>query len=300
MVGPPRSGDRHARGPARGGVRDAAGRGPCAGVGGWRHGLARFAAEFGEAFLPTRCLGCGRAGAGGGGAVVCPRCRTRLPELPRPRCPRCHHPALVAGAACPFCADWPALVAAARSVTPFTEPGRELVHALKYQGWTSVADWMGERMARLVALETDVVRREGPAGEGGAPAGPIAVVPVPTTPARLRERGFNPAALLARGLAAYLRVSLVETLRRPREAPRQVGLQPAERAANVRDAFVLDGARIGSLQQTHVLLVDDVLTTGATALEAARALAGCGVRRVTLVTFARALPTGPDADEFRP
>jgi len=135
-------------------------------------------------------------------------------------------------------------------------------------------------MAALVAGESQAWR-------------PQVVVPVPTTPRRLRERGFNPARLLALSVAERLEIPLLDALERPREGRRQVGLPASERAANVRDAFVSAGALAGSLNHQHVLLVDDVLTTGATGAEAARAAQGCGARAVSLVTFARAFPQLP-------
>lgn len=235
-----------------------------------------------ELLLPTRCVGCGGVGTGDGAAPVCPGCRTRLGELPRPRCPRCHHPRLPEAGPCSLCAAWPDLLVRARSVTRFLPPAPELIHGMKYQGWTSLAAFMGERMARLVRLE-------------GCVPSPGVVVPIPTTPRRLRERGFNPARLLAEAVSRSLGIPLADGLSRPRESPRQVGLPPSERAANVRDQFVPNRALSGVLNHQHVLLVDDVLTTGATGAEAARAAGECGARTVSLVTFARALPQDPDS-----
>ncbi|HSG46290.1 MAG TPA: phosphoribosyltransferase family protein [Longimicrobiales bacterium] len=170
----------------------------------------------------------------------------------------------------------------ARSVTPFRSPAPELIHGLKYQGWISLAAFMGERMVRLARLED----------WGGLPG---VVVPVPTTSRRLRERGFNPARLLAEAVSRGLDLPVADGLSRPREGPSQVGLPPSERTANVRGAFVPNGALSGALIHQHVLLVDDVLTTGATGAEAARAAGECGARTVSLVTFARALPQDPDS-----
>jgi predicted amidophosphoribosyltransferase len=120
-----------------------------------------------------------------------------------------------------------------------------------------------------------------------------AVVAVPTTPKRLRERGFNPPDLLARGVAEALELPVLEALTRPEEAPRQVGLPPSRRAANVREAFVAKRVRTGLLLPPYVLLVDDVLTTGATGAAAAECLTRAGAARVGLLTFARALPGDP-------
>ena len=130
--------------------------------------------------------------------------------------------------------------------------------------------------------------------EGGAPPFDM-VVPIPTTPGRLRRRGFNPAGLLARGVADALGIPFLEALTRPAEAPRQVGLPPSERAANVRDAFIVEGDSLDPPLPPQVLLVDDVLTTGATAAAAAGALARAGVSRVGMLTFARAVPGLPDS-----
>jgi predicted amidophosphoribosyltransferase len=176
---------------------------------------------------------------------------------------------------------------AARSATLFRGPAAALVHALKYEGWTSLTPFLGERMCRCLDG-----RMDRSAGSGGlVTAG--AVVPVPSTPKRLRERGFNPARLLAEAVSERLRIPLLDALLRVRDGPRQIGLPPSQRAANVRDVFVPNGAPSGPLLPEHVLLVDDVLTTGATGVEAAKAAASLGARRITLLTFARALPELP-------
>lgn len=235
-----------------------------------------------ELLLPTRCLGCGEVAGGRDGVPVCARCRTRLQEPPRPRCPRCHDTVLTGVGPCGTCADWPAVLRRARSVALFRPPVPEVVHGLKYQGWTVAARWMGSRMRTVASADP-------------APERPGVVVPVPTTPRRFRERGFNPAELLAREVASGLGIPLVKALARPRESPRQVGLPTSRRAANVRDAFVPGSGPARSLPHPHVLLVDDVLTTGATAAEAARVLEGCGARTVSLLTFARAVPADPAA-----
>ena len=182
--------------------------------------------------------------------------------------------------------EWPPELAAARSVTRFAGPAAAAVNALKYQRWTAHAAYLGVRMGELVRRDVSV------------PAGSV-VVPVPSTPRRLRQRGFNPAELLGEGVARALEIPMVHALLRPRESPRQVGLPPSRRSANVRGAFV-PGEGIPALARKPVLLVDDVLTTGATAGEAARVLVESGASGVTLLTFARALPEDPGEGWTRP
>lgn len=115
------------------------------------------------------------------------------------------------------------------------------------------------------------------------------VVPVPTTSTRLRERGYNQAERLAAAFAQLTHRTLLPVLMRAGAATTQTVLQPAARGANVAGAFrvVEDGAR--RIRGEHLILIDDVLTTGATARECTRALIEAGARCVTLITFARAL-----------
>jgi predicted amidophosphoribosyltransferase len=173
-----------------------------------------------------------------------------------------------------------------RSGTRFEGAASSLVRALKYEGWLRVAPVLVRPMLR--ALEDGVLS---PSAGDAPPLGGI--VPVPTTPKRLRERGFNPARVLAEGVGQALDLPVLEALSRPLEAPRQVGLPPSRRAANVKGAFVAERGPRDSLLPPYVLLVDDVLTTGATGVAAAESLARAGVARVGFLTFARALPGDP-------
>jgi ComF family protein len=112
---------------------------------------------------------------------------------------------------------------------------------------------------------------------------PDAVVPVPLHPRRLRARGFNPAALLARAVAQQIARPWHPTaLVRHRDTPSQTGLDRRERRRNVRGAF-----RCASEPRRSVWLVDDVMTTGATLSECARMLRRAGTRRVVAVCVAR-------------
>lgn len=233
-------------------------------------------------FAPV-CLGCGAPVMPDRPRVlVCGRCLTRLAPPPPPRCPRCSAPRVLTGRAptpeCPDCVHWDPALGRATSACLLRAPADQLVHRLKYGGWRHLAGPMTEKIARQLV-------RGGLAPRAG---GGDVLVPVPTTPARLRTRGYNQAALLAEALAVRLSLPVVSALRRARSKGSQTSLQPSERRANVAGTFQLM-APMDRIRGRRVLLVDDVLTTGATAGECARVLTDAGAREVALATFARAL-----------
>ena len=233
------------------------------------------AADF---LLPCACIACGARIAGGG--LVCAPCRGRLRPLPAPRCERCDYPAGTGdrpGRPCLECLEWPDALRLARSAVAMRPPADVLVHGLKYEGWRELAPMMAELMERCLVPVLD--------GLDG-----YVVTHVPTSTAHRRRRGYDQAELLARALAERTGLAFAHLLARRRQKRTQVSLRPQQRIANVRDAFTLRSAGREPPGDDDVLLVDDVLTTGATARAAAGTLAAAGVRRVALVTFARALP----------
>ena len=124
------------------------------------------------------------------------------------------------------------------------------------------------------------------------------VVSVPTTSARIRRRGYNQAAILAREVAAGLGLPEQDALERVSAPRSQTTLSPRARRENVRGAFRL--ADDADVLGRDVLLVDDVLTTGATGGEAATTLVKAGAASVALITFARALPWADASSPRRP
>lgn len=126
------------------------------------------------------------------------------------------------------------------------------------------------------------------------------VVPVPTTRARRRRRGYNQAELLARIVATERGIPWVDALERTGRSVTQVALHPTQRRANVENVFSCRPEGAERIGDGRVLLIDDVLTTGATAGAAAGVLIEAGARAVTLLTFARALPfRSDDGDQNR-
>ncbi|MEO5699917.1 MAG: hypothetical protein ABIS17_10085 [Casimicrobiaceae bacterium] len=151
-----------------------------------------------------------------------------------------------------------------------------ILQRLKYGGALAFAAWAAQ------ALAADVAARVPAAGR------PDVLVPLPLTPARQRARGFNQAQEIARETAAGLGIGVERLLARVRDGSPQAALPWSGRAANVRGAFACSGDVTGR----HVALVDDVMTTGATAGEAARTLIAGGAARVSVWVIARTLPPG--------
>jgi ComF family protein len=242
------------------------------------HGRAALGAAL-DFLLPPVCASCDRLVSDRTDALVCGVCWSRLQLLPAPRCERCGHPSDRYD--CRWCPLLPPFVRAARS-SCWVGPGTALaiVHALKYGGWTRVAEGMGTRMARL-SFPIDVVRERS------------ALVPVPLARTRERERGYNQSGLIARAMSAAWKTPLWEdVIVRGRATESQTRLTPEERRRNVSSAFSV-APRLGArLRGAHIVLVDDVVTTAATLNACATALYDGGARIISYVTFGRAPSIG--------
>jgi ComF family protein len=178
---------------------------------------------------------------------------------------------------CGECERWPKSIVWARSAFLLHPPADRIVHQLKYRGWQALADVMGTTLARVERPE----RRHDA----------VVVQPVPTTRSRMRERGYNQAALIARAFARSSNLPCVDWLERAPSASSQTTLQPAKRAANVAGAFRLADTVRNSARGKQIFLIDDVLTTGATVSECAEVLADAGAASICVLTYARALDT---------
>jgi ComF family protein len=224
--------------------------------------------------LAPPCAACGAELAHPLRSPVCEGCWRAISQLTAPLCVRCGEPLAArrsAGPSCARCAHQPPAFAVARSAGHYDGSLRAIVHALKYGRQRLLAP----PLARLMR-------------EAGADllASADAVVPVPLHPWRLWQRGFNQADDLARGLGA----PVWRVLARVRHGPPQAGLPAAQRHANVRAAFRIRRGIFGrrDLRNRVVILVDDVMTTGATLDACALALKAAGVRNVLALTAARA------------
>ncbi len=240
-----------------------------------------------QLFLPAECLLCHALLADRDtNRIVCPVCRHRWRPVRPPWCERCGQPEPHFGP-CRLCAEWPAALTVVRSAVWLSDGAREAVHALKYGGLPRIAEDLADAMVGLL-----------PAPDSQSP--PL-LVPIPLAPKRLRQRGYNQSEALARALSRLWKMPVGDVLIRSRETATQTALTPETRLANVAGAFHVRGAGCGvrsdprlahpALRTPHsaLVLVDDVFTTGATLLEAARALEQAGARTIYGVTFGRAV-----------
>lgn len=223
---------------------------------------------------PPTCPGCSAATADP--HALCPACWSQMRLVERPFCQRMGTPFALDHGSGPLIspramAD-PPVFGRARGVALYDGIARDLVHRLKYSDRLDLAAVIARMMAsagRELLAETDCL------------------VPIPLHYLRLWRRRFNQAAVLARRIGALAdRPSDPGLLARVKATRSQVGLSRPARAANLQGAFRVPAAARPRLQGRRILLIDDVLTTGATANAAARVLLRAGARSVDLLTFA--------------
>lgn len=211
--------------------------------------------------------------------ILCPACASDLPRLPMRRCPVCALPT-PQGKICGRCLVHAPHFDATYAVFRYDFPLDRLVQAFKYSHQLALGNYFGHLLAQLTESAASM---ENPAWEASSAD---LVAPLPLHPARLRERGFNQSLELARPLAAKLQRPLAPRLcQRIHDTPAQAGLPWRARKKNIRNAFHCNADLTGKT----VILVDDVMTTGASLDECARTLKHCGAETVILFVLARAL-----------
>lgn len=234
-----------------------------------RH-LRVYGRRFGDALLPPSCTLCGCEIAG---ALLCAPCTAGLPWN-TPACPGCALPAAQA-VLCPACLHRRRAFDAALAAFVLATPVQEGIHALKYQARFQQA------VLLATAFASGLRTRPGPL--------PTLLIPVPLHWRRQWSRGYNQSLELARVISAELGIPVDSTAaKRLRATPDQIGQTAAQRRKNLKDAFAVSARVAGQ----HVALLDDVMTTGATLEELARACKTAGAARVEAWAIARQPLTG--------
>ncbi len=210
-----------------------------------------------DLILPPRCAGCDREGE-----LLCRSCRAAVGR-------RLHEPP---GTPLGLAATQPPSLVQLEWCSSFTGPSRASIHALKYDGERRLARPLGTLMAaryRHAMIGGDVL------------------VPVPVHAARRRQRGFDQAELLAAVIGRELRLPVVAAVQRAAATAAQHRLGRRERVGNVGRAFTVNEVLVGRIRGRWPVLVDDVVTTGATLDACARSLIGAGATAVSAICLAR-------------
>lgn len=216
---------------------------------------------------------------------VCEPCLLRLAPL-HSRCAACALPTALPVPRCGTCMAQASAFQCCIAGTDYASPWDGLITRFKFHQQPELA----AALARLIERAWHAAPASAPAAQSAdrATKPPTLLLPVPLARERLRERGYNQAWELARRLARWLRIEAdALTLQRSRDTAHQIGMSRSEREQNLHGAFWVDPARRTRLAGRHVALVDDVLTTGATAHAAAAALRRSGAARVDVWVVAR-------------
>ncbi len=238
-----------------------------------------------DCLLPRCCEACDAGLPAGHETCLCATCMVAVATPVHVGCDVCGVPTVSTAPRCIDCLRMPPAFSTARALglylpaTAGLNPLARAVHALKYRRRRVVATTLGVMLARCYPFAPDAV-----------------LVPVPLHPAKLRVRGFNQALLLARVVARHRGLRIApHALQRGRPTAGQFRLGAVARRENLRDAFTV--RRPDDVRARAVVVVDDVMTTGATADACARALLGTGARRVDVLTVGRTPSPGSDSVE---
>lgn len=246
----------------------------------WRRGFRGIL----DLVFPRNCLLCGRDLALGEGLYICPECHGSIVLEFGERCPRCGAflgPYAYAVRDCSICRGKRLAFRRAAAVGLYSGPLREIILRLKYRR----LEYLAEPLASMLY---------GAARKAGLAEEQDLLTSVPLHWGRRLRRGFDQADLLSQRLNRFLQIPLSErNLRRIRATASQTGLSESKRRENVRGAFKV--RRPDEVKGKRVLLVDDVMTTGATVSECARTLLRAGAKEVSVLVVARAQPAADTA-----
>ncbi len=204
---------------------------------------------------------------------VCPHCANLLEIIDPPRCQKCGRPMEKTGT-CSECLRHRHLFERSAAVLKYEGAVRDVVHRFKYGNKPSYAVPLGRLMLRLESAKEDSVLAE-----------VDCIAPVPLHKNRMHSRGFNQSALLAKEIAKQCGITYDDVLRRVKDTIPQSALTASERQKNIADAFMCKK----EIMYKHVLVIDDIFTTGGTLTYCAKALLEAGAQRVSCLTLCIAL-----------
>ena len=229
---------------------------------------SRFASLLLSALYPSRCPLCKMPADSITYAPLCRGCWNSIERYAGPSCSVCARPLVSEySRLCGECFSRKPYYSAALSFGLYSGALREAIFLMKFTGIRRLARPLAQLLHQLPIPPMD------------------GVVPVPLTKKTLRERGFNQTLLLARQLSKSRGIPLfMDALMKKKDTPPQIGLRAKERASNLRNAF----SAAGSVAGRKLILIDDVMTTGATVGECAKTLMKAGAQEVVVVTLARA------------
>ncbi len=232
-----------------------------------------------DTLFPPRCPLCREPVAGQG--TLCAECWKELSFIHDPQCVTCGHPfeyAIAPEALCGPCLAETPPYAQARAVLKYDEHGSKPVVGFKFHDRTSLAPMFGAWLKRAGGIFLE--RAD-------------AVVPVPLSRLRLLQRRYNQAALLAYALGKEARLPVMpDALLRRKHTRPQSELTRAQRLTNVQGAFTANPKRANGIKEKKIVLVDDVITTGATLSACTKALLKAGATEVYVLTLARTVAGG--------
>jgi competence protein ComFC len=216
---------------------------------------------------PPRCCNCDRRGF-----VLCDACFAEIEPLHGHLCKKCGYPLLGKGNLCEDCRFTPLPYTQMRSWASYSGVVQEAIHSLKYK--RNLA--MGRTLTQPLV---EIVKQSGWKID--------LVVPIPLSRSRLRSRGYNQAALISRTLAAQLDIQHSSTtVKRIRNTSTQIEMDVNKRFTNLLDAFYANPA---TLKKRNILIIDDVITTGATMQNCSNALLKAGAENIYCLSVARAI-----------
>ena len=233
-----------------------------------RDKLAYFFKALFDFLFPPICLGCDKEIETG---LICYQCANQISTSALGVCARCGYP-LKYYESCKNCRT-DVILPRTRALGGYTEPFSPLIHALKYQGKQSLAKIFSKGLTGL--LNSDPILKQADA-----------IIPIPLHPARQRERGYNQTELLGLELSRQTCIPIINALKRKKNTKSQTTLNPAKRQENMRGAFVVKNSSL--VLNKKVILIDDVMTSGATISSAAQTLLNAGVYEVYGLVVARA------------